>query len=150
MGARLGGFSVAPGLSQPRALDGQGQPRHDLFVFNFNGDGTISEFFEGQILFLEPLNRHCSACEVEWAEPELTESEVSELRGLLDQDHRISFVKRLREISGLSLASAKAILNHLDFHIGHCHRCDALLPGGFCVVCASCASTSYAWHSPRE
>jgi hypothetical protein len=147
-GSSLGGYKIAPHLSQPRALDDAGQPRTDLFVFTFISEKPPKLFTEGELLTLETLNQHCAACRSEWTEPELSDEELAELRELLDQDRRIDFVRRLREMSGLGLASAKAILDHTDFHVSHCKACDALIEAGRRVICSQCGALTYPWHSP--
>lgn len=96
---------------------------------------------------METPNQRCSACASEWMEPPLSEGDFAELQDLLLREKRISFVRRLREITGIGLASAKAILDHTDFHIGHCHACDAPIERGFRVICGRCGAVGYSWHA---
>lgn len=49
--SRLAGFPVEPVISQPRAVDKEGKPRMDLFVF-FLSKSALNHFKVGQIVEL--------------------------------------------------------------------------------------------------
>jgi hypothetical protein len=47
-GATLGGCPISPALSMPRALDADGKPRLDLFVFVLVNEADLAQFEVGQ------------------------------------------------------------------------------------------------------
>jgi hypothetical protein len=48
----LGGITVKPIITQPRAVDKEGRPRFDLFVFFFQRRSDLHRFVEGQVVEL--------------------------------------------------------------------------------------------------
>lgn len=44
----LAGIAIKPCITQPRALDNEGKPRFDLFVFYLIQFSDLTEFTEGQ------------------------------------------------------------------------------------------------------
>ena len=51
-GATLGGISIKPELDMPRALDGDGNPRMDLFAFRPCDKNDVRRFVVGEIVEL--------------------------------------------------------------------------------------------------
>ncbi|MBS2032344.1 MAG: hypothetical protein JST54_30875 [Deltaproteobacteria bacterium] len=51
-GARLGDAEIKPHVAQPRALDAQGQPRVDLYVFSFANRADAKRFKAGDTVVL--------------------------------------------------------------------------------------------------
>lgn len=48
--ASLGGIPIKPTINQPRALDKEGKPRFDLFVFYPKQVRDLNQFKEGQMI----------------------------------------------------------------------------------------------------
>ncbi|MFK7981739.1 MAG: hypothetical protein AB8G86_17290 [Saprospiraceae bacterium] len=52
--ARLGEVPINNSLTQPRALNKNGQPRFDLYIFNIRYKKDVNQLTKGQIITLIP------------------------------------------------------------------------------------------------
>jgi hypothetical protein len=94
----------------------------------------------------ETPNTRCPKCRGEWLTPSLSEAECTELLDLLVAD-RIAFIRRLRELSGIGLASAKAIMMHMSLPPGRCNWCKGALSPSPTVICPQCSSLNFFWNT---
>lgn len=91
-------------------------------------------------------NVHCKRCGASWSIPtDIGESVRREIASLLRNNEVAHAIKRLREVTGLGLADAKAVELHITREAGKCQWCGSSLPGGAAVICQSCQSLNYDW-----
>jgi hypothetical protein len=88
----------------------------------------------------------CDRCGATWAAPEsLAPEERQEAAASIRRGDLITAIRRLREMTGLGLRDAKAIVHHVTRHPGHCHRCGMALDLPGVATCPQCRSLNYDW-----
>jgi hypothetical protein len=88
----------------------------------------------------------CDRCGATWIAPGALDSTAAhEVASLIRGGHRITAIRRLREVTGLGLRDAKAVEHHVTRRPGECQRCGATLVTASGLVCAQCGSLNYDW-----
>ena len=84
----------------------------------------------------------CKNCGWEITDINLSDGQRLEIWKLIDQDQKLFAVKKMRDDFGISHASAKVIVAHLN-KFGKCHKCGFDELKGEYVECPKCKSFNY-------
>lgn len=88
------------------------------------------------------MTTKCTRCGWEIADLKFSEEQRLEIWGLIEQDLKLFAVKKMISDFGISHASAKGIVSHLN-KFGKCHRCNFDDLKGEYVECPKCKSFNY-------
>jgi hypothetical protein len=89
---------------------------------------------------------HCDRCGATWLIPAALDPEARRaVASLIRSGGLIPAIRHLREVTGLGLRDAKAVVQHITRTPGKCHRCgEALIPGAV-DPCPRCRSLNCDW-----
>jgi hypothetical protein len=88
----------------------------------------------------------CDRCGATWPDPEsIAPAARREVAALIRGGGPIPAIRRLREMTGLGLRDAKAVVHHITRTPGQCHRCGMALDAGLGATCPRCRSLNYDW-----
>ena len=91
----------------------------------------------------------CAPCTSRWPDPgPISMRVLAEAASLAEQTRSIEAIALLRRETGMSLTSAKGVINHFAVAGTQCHRCRRPVPIDSTLICIGCGSVNYSWTTP--